>query len=375
VGREGDVKVWDSRTGKELAVPFRWTWPAVDTSLATLDPEGRFAVVSAEGLVRWVDVSSRRVVEVVWGRQAGPMALAAAPDGRSWASSALDTGAVAVWSVAPMHIQTFAGHTGQVYGIALSRDGKLLASASGDSEKGDKQVCEVKLWDLRTGQERANLDQQPHGFYAVDFSPDGALIAASSGRGQVKVFDVQTGQEKAAWQAHAGWARCLAFTPQGKELASGGADGKVQMWDTAGKPGRTFAGHAGIVNSIAFSSDGKLLVVGSGVPNLALPIGQVKLWDVATGQELAELKGHTDRVFAVAFSPDNQTIVSVAFDVRPAGAAVGRADAHAAQAAGHPADRQVRRVQPRWPDPGDRLLGVYPRAIHRARAALGPGRG
>src|ERR1043165_2203634 len=64
-----------------------------------------------------------------------------------------------------MHALTLKGHTGQIYGLGLSSDGKLLVSASGDSDKGIKQVGEIKLWDLTTGKERATLDQQPHGFY------------------------------------------------------------------------------------------------------------------------------------------------------------------------------------------------------------------
>ena len=65
----------------------------------------------------------------------------------------------------------------------------------------------------------------------------------------------------------------------------------------------TIKGHAGHVRSIAFAPDGKRLATGSSE-------GIVRLWEVATGQELLALKGHTDFVSAVAFSPDGQLLVS-----------------------------------------------------------------
>src|SRR2546427_3907116 len=65
--------------------------------------------------------------------------------------------------------------------------------------------------------------------------------------------------------------------------------------------------HADLVNTVAFSPDGKRLASGSAD-------GIVKLWDAATGQELLTLKGHTDIVFSVAFSPDGKRLASGSLD-------------------------------------------------------------
>src|SRR4051794_2330707 len=69
-------------------------------------------------------------------------------------------------------------------------------------------------------------------------------------------------------------------------------------------------GHTNIVFSVAFNPDGRTLASGSGGPGW----GEIKLWDVATGKEQATLQGHTRSVFSVAFSPDGKTLASRDFD-------------------------------------------------------------
>jgi WD40 repeat protein len=98
----------------------------------------------------------------------------------------------------------------------------------------------------------------------------------------------------------------LAFDPHSRLLASAGGrkDRTIKLWELAtGRELRTLAGHAGEVNSLAFSPDGRQLASGSGDDT-------IRLWDVQTGRQIQILYVPTEGVGQLTFSPDGRRLIS-----------------------------------------------------------------
>ncbi len=195
-------------------------------------------------------------------------------------------------------IPTFQGHTGFVYSVATSPDGKRIVSGSADST--------VKVWDAATGQETLSLRGHTAPVLSVAFSPDGQRIVSASQDSMVKVWDADKGQQTLSLMGHTGFVTSVAYSPDGQRIVSASQDSMVKVWDAdKGQETLSLMGHGSPVSSVAFSPDGKRIVTGSD--------RTVKVWDAATGQETLSFRGHTGPVSSVAFSPDGKRIVSGSF--------------------------------------------------------------
>src|SRR5262249_15888308 len=112
--------------------------------------------------------------------------------------------------------------------------------------------------------------------------------------------------------AHLSIVESVAYSPDGKCLASG-SFGEVALWDAAtGKLERKLDGFADRVVALSFSADGKLLATGGGAPTES---GEIKVFDPSTGKLVLDIKnGHSDTVFGVAFSPDGKKLATCSAD-------------------------------------------------------------
>jgi WD40 repeat protein len=200
-------------------------------------------------------------------------------------------------------VRLLKGHTGPVWGVAFSADGKLAVSASVDRT--------ARVWSVADGQEVVCIKSERGIIMAASFSPDGMRLLGvdrdSHGgkEGAVRIWDLKDGKllrELVEYQKDVGDA---AFTPDGKFVLVGGT--VVRLLDVeTGKEVRQFQGARG--RDLTFSPDGKRFALRvPGAPTF-------RVWDFESGWELAQFVGHSSHVTGLSFSPDGRRIATSSFD-------------------------------------------------------------
>ena len=148
---------------------------------------------------------------------------------------------------------------------------------------------------------------------ALDFSPDGKMLATGGGEpsrsGEIKFWNPETGAMVSALKdPHSDTVLGVSFSPDGKQLASCGADRFVKIHTVAdGKFVRSFEGHTHHVLGVTWRADGRILA-SCGADTA------IKVWDVRTGDQQRTIQGFTKEVTSIRFVADTDTVVSSSGD-------------------------------------------------------------
>ncbi|MBN9120186.1 MAG: protein kinase [Planctomycetes bacterium] len=283
-GEDRVVRVWAVADGRErLAVPF----PAAVTAVAFV--AGRLAVGGADGRLELFDAATGKAVATTSGHRGGVWGLAAAPDGRSLASTSADQ-TVKLWDVPSGQLRAvLVGHQRDVVGVGFDRSGRLLATAGHDGA--------ARVWNVARGREEAAYRGHHDAVSWVAVHPDGRWLATAGQDGRVMVWDGHERQDSSPLSGNPVDSAALAVAPDGR-VAAGGGDGRVRVWSSrapaGAAPEASLAAHAGAIEGAAFDpAGGRLATVGAD--------GVGRVWDLGRARELFALRGHAGRVRAVAF--------------------------------------------------------------------------
>ncbi len=138
------------------------------------------------------------------------------------------------------------------------------------------------------------------------FLPDGQRLITFSNRDpSSRIRDAATGAVLAVLEGHTQGVATVAFSPDGKLIVIGSFDGTVRLWNAAnGAPLGTFKGHGAAVRSAAFSPDGRRIVTGSSD-------GTARIWHAASDTAPPTVLAMPDEsVDTAEFSPDGQSITT-----------------------------------------------------------------
>jgi WD40 repeat protein len=308
------IGLWDVASGEQTGRGF-----SVAPAALAFSPDGAaLAVGSRDTSVQLFNVSTGRQLERFLGHTVAPGRLAFSPDGHTLASSSSD-GEVKLWDVDPASIHDPATKGHYVEWVALSPDGKLLATAATNLAD-PAHPGQVKLWDTATGQVLTTFNQFKHPVFRVAFSPDGKTLATGGGEldkwstdpGEISLIDLATKKMQAVLDPVPNMVFSLEFSPDSKTLAAGG--GWVTLWDVASGKLRQKQGWTGSwVFAVAFTPDGKSLALGAGTFS-PKATGRVILWEFTANKAIKTIYHHDGVVYSVALSPKGDYLASASYD-------------------------------------------------------------
>jgi WD40 repeat protein len=232
--------------------------------------------------------------------QGGVMALALSPEGKVLASGSQDR-AILLWDTDTwIATSPLTGHSGDVIGLAFSPDGSLLASVTSSPDR-----CAIRLWEVATGRAVGTLGEPTRGLFAVAYSPDGRTLACGGWDGGLHLWDVATGREQLTIpNVVSRYVRALAFSPDGQQVATGGS-GPTRLWNPA--TGKEVPTQRGLPEGIcpSFLPGGTMLV------GWDYDQGLVTLCEMPSGRVRATWRAHPELIEGLAVSPDGRFLASL----------------------------------------------------------------
>jgi WD40 repeat protein len=260
---QGKIYLWDLETGRKLT-----RFDSSGGDIVVFSPDGCLLALNSiklkDGTVRVWDVKSGRELHVLKGHKEHVSSISFSPDGRLLASGSFDR-SVRVWDIKTGKQQAvLKEHDGAIHSVQFSHDGMLLASGAEDAR--------LLLWSTKT-KKLLNVMGGKGIVYIITFSPDGKLLASASSDG-IRVWTIESDIELNKMIAgEDSGLMSLAFTPDSKRLISAskaafrGERSQIQVWDiqtgeeliSAELPHSTHLMCRG-----SFSSDSRLLGSSSG---------------------------------------------------------------------------------------------------------------
>ena len=252
---DGTARIWDTRTGIQLAVLLRVAKRAV--MYVCYSPDGRRIATSAAGVVTLFDAQTFAKLH-------------------SLSDSALPVGSG-----------------------AFSPDSTRIVTYLGDM---------VRIWDVSTGKAIFTFPNQSKDVFFTAYSPDGKRILAATDDNTVRILDARSGAQLAVLKGHTASAGLAAYSPDGRRIITGSMDGTARIWDArTGVQLHVLSANVAQVWGVAFSPDGGTVATGS-------TDHTVRFWDANTGAPLSALRGHGNIIGGIAYSPDGLHLASASYD-------------------------------------------------------------
>lgn len=277
----------------------------------TFSADGQTLLIGLENEVQVLALAEREITRKTPIKRGLARGLIALPDGTGvlfGAYRSCQLLGIPAWEIA----KEYAGHTGGVTALALSPAGTQFVSGCDDES--------IRVYDVKSGTVKSRIGDPQFAVNGVAWSPDGKFIAAAIGDetrvtkpGATLLYDATSGELIQSWKLHKKAVTSVAFSPNGKLLLSTGVAEEVHVYEIdGGKALGYFAGHTRPTNGVVVLPDSQFAIScsGGGFAGQA----DVRIWNIATGDEVQKLEDHAARVSTLAVSSDGAMLATGGHD-------------------------------------------------------------
>ncbi|KAG2336903.1 WD40 repeat-like protein [Suillus weaverae] len=220
---DGKVRLWDVETGKVIA---RWTGHTDWVRSVCWSADGRRVVSgSDDGIARVWDVRSAETVLTIKTGSQWVLTVIYSPNSTKIATGIHNESGIKIWDSKTGELLATLKHDYQVWSVvSWTSDGKRLVSASYGS---------IRIFDTATWRRIAILEGGTFDVHTLCLSRNGRLLASASDDQTVRLWNLNKSIPVGPPLQHEGNIRCAAFSADGKLLVTG-CDNNMQVWDICG---------------------------------------------------------------------------------------------------------------------------------------------
>ena len=263
------------------------------------------------GLLESWHVPSGAPREAFGAHEGGILAVDVTSRG-DWISAGRD-GSIVVWEPGPRwvlektlgDVDDSSIFSDRVLALDFSPDGTLLATGGGEPSR----QGELKIWKLEDGSLVRDLGGvHSDSLFAVEFSPCGRYLASAGADRFVRVVRLEDGKLLGSYEGHTHHVLGVSWKADGKTLASCGADKVVKVWNVETRePRRTIGGFGKQITDLEFVGDSDNVLT-------SCADSSVRLHQSGSGKQVRSFGGSSDFVYAVAATPAGDTVVAGGYD-------------------------------------------------------------
>lgn len=287
------VKMWDLSTGKCRKVLQGYT-NLVYAIAFTHEGDRLVSGGETSGIQLW-NIQTHEYHQT-WKKEAKRIrCLTVSPDGKILAVGS-ENNIVELWNMSSGKcFRTLRGHDHEVWSVIFRNDYEILTGSSDRT---------IRLWNIKSGKCLHTFRKHTDRIRSIALNSDGSLLASGGFDKVIRLWNLETGDCFKELSGHQDVVWSLAFNHDGNILASASNDKTIRLWDTTTKftISKTLEGHSGGIFSLALSNDG--LLASGGID------GNIKLWEIETGECLRTIHGHERAIRSVTFSNDSRLLAS-----------------------------------------------------------------